>query len=242
LSDFSVADCLRFDFPYRLMTRETMLPYPVFLNIAGARCVVVGAGPVAQRKAQALLAAGAAVTVVAPEATERVESLAAEGKLQWLAEAYEPKHLDGARLVFAATDDGELNQRVAADARARGALVNVAEPPESGDFAVPATVKRGEICIAVSTGGASPALAKKLREQIEAIVGEEYAELARLLGEMRPTVERQVKAQNKRQRVYEAILESDVLALLRESKTDDARRRCAEILKDTLVEATDASP
>lgn len=221
------------------MTKQTMLPYPIFLNIEGARCVVVGAGPVAQRKAQSLLSAGAAVIVVAPEATERVESLAAEGKLQWLAEAYEPKQLDGARLVFAATDDAGLNQRVAADAHARGALVNVAEPPESGDFAVPATVKRGEICIAVSTGGASPALAKKLREQIEAVVGEECGELARLLGEMRPAVEQQVKAQNKRQRVYEAILNSDVLALLRDGKAGDARRRCEEIVKEMSAKPAD---
>lgn len=213
-------------------TQETMLPYPAFLNIKGMRCVVIGAGPVAQRKAQSLLSAGADVTVVAPEATGRVESLAAAGDLLWLAEAYEPKHLDDARLVFAATDNSNLNQRVADDARARGAWVNVAEPPEAGNFAVPATVKRGEICIAVSTGGASPALAKKLREQIEAVVGEEYAAMARLLGELRPVVERQVKAQNKRQQVYEAILDSDVLTLLRDGKLADARRRCAEIMKE----------
>ena len=220
------------------MIKENKLPYPIFLSVAGTPCVVVGAGPVAQRKSLALLSAGAAVTVVAPQATERVESLAVEGRLQWLAEAYEPKHLDGARLVFAATDDAELNQRVAADARARGALVNVAEPPEAGDFAVPATVKRGEICIAVSTGGASPALAKKLREQIEAVVGEEYAALARLLGELRPDVEREVRAQNKRQQVYEAILNSDVLALLRDGKAGDARRRCLEIVKEMSADET----
>jgi precorrin-2 dehydrogenase/sirohydrochlorin ferrochelatase len=209
-----------------------MLPYPVFLDVMGQPCVVVGAGAVGQRKAQSLLSAGAKVTVVAPEATARVELLAVEGKLQWLAEAYQPNHLDGARLVFAATDDSELNQRVAADARTRGALVNVAEPSEAGDFAVPATVRRGEICIAVSTGGASPSLAKKLREQIELVVGEEYAALVELLGEMRMTLEKHVKAQNKRQQVYEAILASDALALLRDGKADEARRRCEEIVKE----------
>ena len=212
-----------------------MLPYPIFLSVSGVRCVVVGAGQVAQRKAQSLLSAGAAVTVVAPEATPRVELLSVEGRLQWLAEGYQPEHLDGARLVFAATDDSELNQRVAADARSRGALVNVAEPPEAGDFAVPATIKRGEICIAVSTGGASPALARMLREQIESVVGEEYAALVKLLGELRGTVEQQVKAQNKRQKVYETILKSDVLALLRDGRPDDARRRCAEITREVLA-------
>ncbi|MBI5686004.1 MAG: bifunctional precorrin-2 dehydrogenase/sirohydrochlorin ferrochelatase [Verrucomicrobia bacterium] len=205
----------------------------------GHRCVVVGAGAVGQRKAQSLLSAGAKVTVVAPEATSRVELLSVEGKLQWLAEAYQPSHLDGARLVFAATDDPELNQRVAADARTRGALVNVAEPPEAGDFAVPATVRRGEICIAVSTGGASPSLAKKLREQIESVVGEEYAALVELLGEMRMTLEQQVKAQNKRQQVYEAILKSDALALLRDGKADEARQRCEDIAKEFSAKPAD---
>ncbi|MCX6906764.1 MAG: bifunctional precorrin-2 dehydrogenase/sirohydrochlorin ferrochelatase [Verrucomicrobia bacterium] len=219
-----------------------MLPYPIFLDVMGHRCVVVGAGAVGQRKAQSLLSAGAKVTVVAPEATARVELLSVEGKLQWLAEPYQPSHLDGARLVFAATDDLELNQRVAADARARGALVNVAEPPEAGDFAVPATVRRGEICIAVSTGGASPSLAKKLREQIEAVVGEEYATLVELLGEMRMTLEQQVKAQNKRQQVYEAILKSDALALLRDGKEDEARQRCAEIVKEFSAKPADETP
>jgi precorrin-2 dehydrogenase/sirohydrochlorin ferrochelatase len=219
-----------------------MLPYPIFLDIMGQRCVVVGAGTVGQRKVQSLLSAGAAVTVVAPEATARVELLSVEGKLQWLAEAYQPSHLDGARLVFAATDDPELNCRVAEDARARGALVNVAEPPEAGDFAVPATVRRGEICIAVSTGGASPSLAKKLREQIEAVVGEEYAALVELLGEMRMTLEQQVKAQNKRQQVYQAILNSEALALLRDGKTDEARKRCAEIVKQFSAKPADETP
>jgi precorrin-2 dehydrogenase / sirohydrochlorin ferrochelatase len=214
--------------------------YPVFLEVAGARCVVVGAGPVAQRKAQALLAAGAAVTVVAPEATARVESLAAEGRLEWIAGTYQPAQLDGARLVFAATDDTEVNERIATDARARGALVNVAEPPETGDFAAPATVRRGGICIAVSTGGASPALAKKLRERIEAVVGEEYVALAALLGEMRTTVEQCVKAQNKRQQIYEAILDSDALALLRDGKTGEARRCCEQIVKEFSGKPADA--
>lgn len=216
-----------------------MLPYPIFLDVMGHRCVVVGAGAVGQRKAQSLLSAGAKVTVVAPKAAARVELLSVEGKLQWLAEAYQPSHLDGARLVFAATDDPELNQRVAADARARGALVNVAEPPEAGDFAVPATVRRGEICIAVSTGGASPSLAKKLREQIETVVGEEYATLVELLGELRMTLEQRVKAQNKRQQVYEAILASDALALLRDDKEDEARQRCEEIVKEISARAAD---
>jgi precorrin-2 dehydrogenase/sirohydrochlorin ferrochelatase len=205
--------------------------YPIFLEVTGARCVVVGGGPVARRKAQALLAAGASVTVVAPEATAEIEELGAGSKLEWLAERYQAAHLDGARLVFAATDDAALNKQIAADARSRGALVNVAEPPEAGDFQVPAAIKRGDICVAISTGGLSPALARKLRETLESVIGEEYGTLARWLGEIRPEVERQIRAQNKRQRVYEAILDADVLALLRDGKTEQARQRCEEIVK-----------
>jgi len=205
--------------------------YPIFLEVAGARCVVVGAGPVAQRKAQALVAAGASVTVLAPQATAQIQELAASGRLEWIAEPYQAGHLDGARLVFAATDDAGLNKQIAADAHSRGALVNVAEPPEAGDFQVPASIKRGDICVAISTGGASPALARKLRETLESVIGEEYGTLARWLGEMRPGIERQVKAQNRRQQVYEAILDADVMALLRDGKAEQARQRCAEILK-----------
>jgi precorrin-2 dehydrogenase/sirohydrochlorin ferrochelatase len=204
--------------------------YPLFLELEGQRCVVIGAGQVAQRKAQSLLAAGAKVIVVAPQATPRLEELAASGELEWLAEEYTPAHLDGARLVFAATDDAALNARVAGDARSRGALVNVAEPPDAGDFLVPASIKRGEVCLAVSTGGASPALAKKLREQLETVVGGEYGALAQLLGELRPQAEQQVKGQRKRQQFYEAVVNSDVLELLRGGRDDEARARCRELL------------
>lgn len=204
--------------------------YPIFLELAGAPCVVVGGGPVAQRKAQSLLAAGARVKVVALTASERIESLAAEKKIEWLSELYRPDHLDGARLVFAATDDAQLNARIAADARAREALANVAEPPESGDFMVPATIKRGDIVLAISTGGASPALAKKLRQQLEEVVSEEYGALARLMGELRPLAEQQIKGQNRRQQLYEEIVNSNVLDLLRAGKHEEARRKCERLL------------
>ncbi len=204
--------------------------YPIFLELAGAACVVVGGGPVAQRKVQSLLSAGARVKVVALTASERIESLAAEGKLEWIGELYRPDHLDGSRLVFAATDDPQLNARIAADARSRDALTNVAEPPEAGDFMVPATLKRGDIVLAISTGGTSPALAKKLRQQLEDVIGEEYGDLARLLGELRPLAEQQIKAQNKRQQFYEDVLNSTVLDLLRAGKHDEARHRCEKLL------------
>ncbi|MBI5393770.1 MAG: bifunctional precorrin-2 dehydrogenase/sirohydrochlorin ferrochelatase [Verrucomicrobia bacterium] len=213
----------------RLPAKNTVL-YPIFLELKDARCVVVGGGQVAQRKAQSLLAAGARVKVVALTASERIESLAAEGKLEWIGELYRPDHLDGARLVYAATDDPQLNTRIAADARARDALTNVAEPPAAGDFMVPATLKRGDIVIALSTGGASPALAKKLRERLEEVIGEEYGALARLLGELRPLAEQQIKAQNKRQQLYEEIVNSNVVDLLRAGKHDEARRKCEKLL------------
>lgn len=204
--------------------------YPIFLELTGASCIVVGGGPVAQRKVQSLLSAGARVRVVALTASERIESLAAEKKLEWLSELYRPDHLDGARLVFAATDDAQLNARIAADARARDALANVAEPPETGDFMVPAVIRRGDVVLAVSTGGASPALAKKLRQQLEEVVGEEYGALARLMGEIRTLAEQQIKGQNRRQQLYEEIVNSNVLDLLRAGKHEEARRKCERLL------------
>ena len=214
--------------------------YPIFIELADAPCVVVGGGPVAQRKAQSLVAAGATVRLVAPTATERVETLAAEGKLDLIAETYRAEHLEGAWLVFAATDDPELNRRIADDARDRGAISNVAEPPDAGDFLVPAAFRRGDICVAVSTGGASPALAKRLREQLEEVIGEEYAGLARLLGEFRPIAEQRIKAQNKRQRYYEAVVNSDVANLLRDGNEEEARRRCETLMTEFTKTATES--
>lgn len=144
----------------------TPTSYPIALTVAGRRCVVVGGGAVAERKARGLLAAGAAVVVVAPVATPGLRALATAGALELVARGYRPGDLAGASLAFAATDQRAVNAAVAAEARGGGILVNVADAPEEGDFHVPAVARRGRLTLAVTTAGGSPVVAGLARDRL----------------------------------------------------------------------------
>lgn len=157
----------------------------MFLKLEGRRCLVVGAGDVAESKIAGLLDAAAKVRVVAPVATPQVESWAAAGQIEWLARPYEPSDLDGMFLVVAATFLPELHQQIHAEARLRGVLCNVVDVPELCDFYYPAVARRGALQIAVSTSGESPALAQRLRKELEEQFGPEYEVWLRQLGEER---------------------------------------------------------
>jgi len=155
--------------------------HAVFLKLAGRPVVVIGGGPVAERKVRALLESKASVTVVSPDVTPGLRDLAGAGGVRWEPRPYRPGDLDGARLVYAATDEPAVNAAVRVDANRAGIWVNVADEPEACDFLAPAVVRRGDLTIAVSTNGASPALARRIREQLEAEFGPEYAEALREL-------------------------------------------------------------
>jgi len=155
--------------------------HAVFLKLAGRPVVVIGGGPVAERKVRALLESQASVTVVSPDVTPGIRDLAGARGVRWEPRPYRPGDLDGARLVYAATDEPAVNAAVRVDANRAGIWVNVADEPEACDFFAPAVVRRGDLTIAVSTNGASPALARRIREQLEAEFGPEYAEALREL-------------------------------------------------------------
>jgi len=160
--------------------------YMACLDLEGRSCLVVGAGPVGLEKATGLVECGARVTVVAPQAVAALAALDVER----LEREYEPGDLDGRFLVVAATSNEELNRRVFADAEARGLLCNVADVPELCSFILPAVHREGPIAVAVSTGGASPALAQVLRDRIAAQVGPEEALVAERLRALRPWAKR----------------------------------------------------
>lgn len=162
--------------------------YPVMLDLAGVQCLVVGGGRVAERKVESLLEVGAQVTVIAPRATARLVELARAGKIQRDARSFAPGDTTGHRLVIAATDDAKLNAEVAGEGRRRGALVNVVDCAPESNFIVPAVLRRGDLVIAVSTGGASPAQARRLRERFEEEFGPEWGPYLGLLEELRPQV------------------------------------------------------
>jgi siroheme synthase-like protein len=164
-----------------------MAYYPVFLEMKDRPCVVVGGGTVAERKVEGLLAAGAQLTVISPELTPALAALKEEGRLHHVARPYREGDLEGYELAVAASDDRAANADVAAEGRsASGRMwVNAVDDPPNCDFILPSVIRRGDIVIAASTGGASPALARRLREELEAFLSEDYSPLAELLQEVR---------------------------------------------------------
>ncbi len=159
--------------------------FPIFLKLEGRRCLVVGAGKVGEPKIESLLAAHAEVVVVAPKATATVEAWATEGIITWHRRSFEPNDLNGAFLVIAATSSQEVNKAVFLEAQRRGILCNSVDDPEHCDFFYPAVVRRGDFQVAISTAGNSPALAQRLRTELEKQFGPEYAEWVSELGRLR---------------------------------------------------------
>lgn len=156
-------------------------PYPIALDLAGRRCVVVGGGAVAERKVRGLLAAGAVVTAIAPDLTPGLRSLASAGTIIWEERSYATGDLVDATLAFAATNRRAVNARVAAEARAVGALVNVADAPDEGDFSVPAVLRRDRLTVSVSTEGGSPIVAGLIRDRLADALGDGYITLLDLV-------------------------------------------------------------
>ncbi len=198
-----------------------MLAVPFYiacLRLDGRRCLVVGGGDVGLEKVEGLLACGAAVTLVAPSAHEALAELAAEGSIVWERRRYEPADLDGSFLVIAATDDSEVNIGVHEDAEARAMLVNVVDVPPLCNFILPAIVRNGPLAIAISTAGASPALAKRMKREIAEQFGEDYARLAVILNDARGWAKATLPSFQERRDFFESIVsgEPDPIALLRD--------------------------
>lgn len=154
---------------------------PIFLDVTGRECVVVGGGEVATRKVESLLQAGAHVTVVSPRLSPSMDAIVDKRLVTHLARNYQRGDIHGCVLVYAATDDPKLHRELAAEARALGIPVNVVDVPQLCTFIAPAVVKRGDLQIAISTGGASPAFAARLRRNLEDQFGDEYARTLEVL-------------------------------------------------------------
>jgi len=203
--------------------------YPVGLVLKGKRCVVVGGGQVAARKARSFVETGASVAVISPEICAELGSL--EG-VETFRREFTGTDLDGTFLVVGATDSIEVNSQVAAEAERRGILVNIVDEPALCNFYVSATVNRGDLCIGISTGGTSPALAKKLREELELRYGAEYEVLTRLLGEYREKVRRSVNDTAKRAAILTRLAGAGLETVIRDSGEPAARRRIEEIISE----------
>lgn len=189
--------------------------YPVFLNLQGRDCLVVGGGAVACEKIAALLDAGASVTVVAPEVVEQIAEWDEQGRVRWVRRTWKPEDAQGRLLVIAATDDPALHREIYHFVDAQNRLVNAVDDPASCNFICPAVAQVGTVKVAVSTAGCSPALAQRLRDRIqEEILDEDTGKLAQYLGEKRSLVKARLAGYERRQAFWQRVLGSPVPALL----------------------------
>jgi precorrin-2 dehydrogenase / sirohydrochlorin ferrochelatase len=199
--------------------------YIACLRLKGRRCLVVGGGDVGLEKVEGLLACDADVTLVAPDAHPALRELAQEGSIRWEAREYEPGDLEGCLIVIAATDDTDVNIRVFNDAERRAMLVNVVDVPPLCSFILPAIVRTGPLAVAISTAGASPALAKRMKREIAELFGEPYAELAVLLNDARGWAKGTLPTYQDRKEFFEGIVngDPDPIELLRAGRAAQVR-------------------
>jgi precorrin-2 dehydrogenase/sirohydrochlorin ferrochelatase len=201
--------------------------YPVAMDLTGARCLLVGGGEIALRRARSLVEAGACVTIIAPDVLPEIEAVE---KIEVERRRWRKTDIRGYALVFAATDDAALNRAVADEARRAGVPVNVADDPGLCSFIVPACVRRGDLLIAVTTCAKSPTLSKWIRLDLEARYGPEYAEFVALMGELREEVKRRYADQPDREAAFDRLVNCGILELLRSGKRDQARKRALECI------------
>lgn len=216
--------------------------YPAFLNLQGRPCVVIGGGPVAEGKVKGLLEAGARVHVVAPELTPTLEDWAAEGRIWLRRRAYQPGDLAGATLAIAATDDRTVNHRIWVEAQARGVLLNAVDDVEHCHFIAPAVHRQGDVTVAVSTAGKSPALAVYLRDLVAGLIGPRYAGLLDLLAAARPRVNARFSDPEARRRVWRRIVEAAAAECRSGGDPQAVRRRIHHLIEVATEQAPVALP
>ncbi|MCZ6632835.1 MAG: bifunctional precorrin-2 dehydrogenase/sirohydrochlorin ferrochelatase [bacterium] len=205
---------------------DSQVYYPIFLDLKGRPCLVVGGGSVGERKVRGLLQAEGRVTVVSPVVTAGLEALFREGRIAWIHRAFRPDDLGGSVLVFAATDDESVNRRVVQEARALGAWANAAQSTVPSDFVVPAILRRGPLQIGVSTGGNSPAYAQMVRDRLYDLLGPEHEELISWLGELREQIQTTFSdAPQKRRAVWKAVVTWSTVELVRQGKWDQIEEK-----------------
>jgi len=204
--------------------------YPIFLQLEGMTALVVGGGGVARRKVETLLGFGANVSIVARELAPELNRLIQNGEIRFLGEEMEDAFFDDVSLVIAATDDAGLNHRVSEGARTRGLLVNAVDQPADCTFIVPSIVRRGDLMIAVSTSGKSPALSKKIRKGLEAQFGEEYAEFLDLMGGVRKGLLTMGLPQPENSRIFHEIVDSPILEALARGDRETVAATLKQIL------------
>ncbi len=216
--------------------------YPVNLDIKGRQCLVVGGGSVASRKAKTLMECGAIVTVVSPEFTEALKNLEQNSSITLVQSPYKTSDLENKFLVIGATNDEKLNRRINADAETRNMLCNIADVPDICNFILPSIIRRGDLCLAISTSGKSPAFAKKLRKDLEKTFGDEYSLFLTLMGEIRKKLLAEEHAPEAHKPIFEKLIHNNLLEMIKKNKKENINQVLFEALGsgydyDTLISA-----
>jgi len=206
--------------------------YPVFIELEGKKVVVVGGGGVACRKVQTLLECGARIHLAGRALTPELREMVKKEEIHFLGQEFKDEYLNNAFMVIAATDDKELNHRVSACARERGVLVNAVDQPPDCDFIVPSILKRGDLQIAISTSGKSPALARRIRKGLERQFGEEYGTFLTMMGRLRKEILSLGLPQEENSRLFQKIVDADLL----KNFSEGFPQKMTEYLKKILPE------
>jgi precorrin-2 dehydrogenase/sirohydrochlorin ferrochelatase len=204
--------------------------YPINLNIQDRHCLVVGGGGVGTRKVESLLECGAQVTVVSPEVSDRLAELSDSGQITLALRKFKDSDLENVFLVIGATNDESLNRRIHKSAEHRGLLCNIADRPDICNFILPSVVRRGALTISISTSGRSPAMAKRLRKELERQFGEEYNVLLQLMGAIRKKLLSQAHAPEAHKPLFESLLDAGLIALVRDNRYAEINRLLEDIL------------
>ena len=204
--------------------------YPVSLDLKDRFCIVIGGGKVAERKVRGLLACKAVVQVISPRLISGLVELSRAGRLTWQERDYRPGDLAGAFLVIAATDNEQVQQQAYEEAEERNILINVADVPARCNFILPATVRQGDLTISVSTGGKSPALAKRLRQELEKCIGPEYKIIVDILGDLRGEILALGRPQAENEALFNKLLHRDMPGWIKEHDWDQVEHHMRTVL------------
>lgn len=209
--------------------------FPIYLNLSGKNCLVIGGGPVAERKVENLLEYEANIKLVSPQVENKIKEWSRDGIITWLPREFAAQDLDGIFMVFVATNDGAVNQQVVELCRQRGILANAVDDPPNCDFFIPSLIRRNSLVVAISTEGKSPLFARKLREELEDVITPEYGEFVEILGELRTQIKHGVLDIGLRKKIFENLVNSDILNLLKAGEKEKARERIEQCMSSWLA-------
>lgn len=205
--------------------------YPIMLNITDKTCIIIGGGNVAYRKIVSLLEYNARIIVISSNIDQKIKKLNDENKLEWISRDYKTGDIDNACLLFAATNNKQANQEIYEEAWLKNIPVNIVDAPDLCNFMIPSKIERGDLTITVSTGGKSPLLAKKIRQELEKKFDNSYADFLNLMGELRRISIAEITDKNKREDLYKEIVYSNCLERLKNGEINQVKEEVYKIFE-----------